>query len=208
MPASAEVIAHSPSGSCSARKCFRARLVDAFAQMQQQARLLLQPRQETLGAPRVHVGDPGHRFGQVRLVGLLDVADDAAVVAPGAGIAEELDALARRDAADQALALDVADERGHDVSVSPSTFIGPRDETLILGCAAPLSAVGEQPRHVPQAQRVVGEVVVELDEAGKDRPPDIDGARRLEAGRRRLRRVVHGDDAALIDVDRAATRAC
>ncbi len=69
------------------------RVVDAFAQMQQHARLLLEPREEPFGALRVDIGDSRHRLGQVHLVGLLHVPNDTTVVAAGAGIAEELDPL-------------------------------------------------------------------------------------------------------------------
>ena len=111
MPASAEVIAHSPPGSCSARKCFRAVWSTPSLRWSRKQRLLLEAGEEALGALGVDVRDPRHRFGQIRLVGLLHVADDPAVIAAGAGIAEELDALAGRHASDEALALDVSDER-------------------------------------------------------------------------------------------------
>ena len=64
--------------------------------------------------------------GRSSLVGLFDVADDPAVVAARSGVAEELDTLTRRHAADETLALDIADQRRHDgLGRARCTFIGP-----------------------------------------------------------------------------------
>ena len=74
--------------------------------------LLLQPGQERARVFGIDVGDAPLRLEQVGVVGLLDIAHDPAVEALDASVAAEHDPLARRHAAEQALALDVADQRG------------------------------------------------------------------------------------------------
>ena len=58
-------------------------------------------------------------------------------------------------------------------------------------------------RHPPQAQDVVREVVVQLEEAGKQRTAGGDDRHALEAGRRGLPLALHGGDLAGLDVDDA-----
>jgi len=49
-------------------------------------------------------------------------------------------------------------------------------------------------------------MIVELDQPREDRSANVDARGRLETDWRRLRRVVHCDDAALIDVNGAAAK--
>ncbi len=80
--------------------------------MQEEATvLLLQSSQERARVLRLHVGDARQGLREVGVVGLLDVAHDPAVEALHPGVAAELDPLAGGDAPEQALALDVADQR-------------------------------------------------------------------------------------------------
>ena len=53
-------------------------LVGALAQVQQEARLLLDLGEERLRVARVDVRDPAPGLGQQLVAGLLDVADDPA----------------------------------------------------------------------------------------------------------------------------------
>ena len=84
----------------------------AFAQVQQKATIFrIQAGQKMRGVLGREVGDASLRFGQIRIVGLLDVANDPAVEALDAGVAGELDALTGGNAAQQTFALDVANQR-------------------------------------------------------------------------------------------------
>ena len=83
-----------------------------LAEVQEEAAvLLLQAGQERARVLGVDVGDAPLGLGQIRVVGLFDVAHDAAVEALYAGVAAEHDPLARRHTTEQALALDIADQR-------------------------------------------------------------------------------------------------
>lgn len=182
---------------------------DALAQVQQEAAVLLaQPRQELARVPGVDVGDARVGVGQVDLPGVLDVAQDAAEEALHARIAVEHDALAGGASAQQAFALDVAHERGEQggaargVAVLADDRHRAADQPAIVRMRRPLAAILVQPGHrAPQRQRVVGEVVVQFDQAWEQRAPRVGDRRRLEAGRRRQRARARRHDAALGDVE-------
>ena len=157
--------------------------------------LLLQPGQERARVLGVHVGDAPLRLEQIRIVGLLDVAHDPAVEALYSGVAAEHDPLARRHTPEQALALDIADQRrqqrGLALRVPVLTHDRHRtaDELAVVGVVRPLAAVLEQLWHrAPQRQRVVAEVVVQLDQAWEERAAGIHRSNVVEAGGRRLAR--------------------
>ena len=139
--------------------------VGALAQVQQEARLLLDLGEERLRVARVDVGDAAAGFGQLLIARLLDVADDPAVIASDAGRAEQRDPLRGRNPADERLALDVADQRRKQVGGLADRLHRRGDELVIRGCVAPLVPVRVPLRDAPQRQRVVREVVVELDQA-------------------------------------------
>src|SRR6266568_3636609 len=84
--------------------------VHTFAQMQQETRFALEPREELLRTLGFHISDARLGFGQVLVVRLLDIAHDSTVEASDAGVAEERDPLTRRYTTDETLRLDKADE--------------------------------------------------------------------------------------------------
>src|SRR6185437_2093166 len=95
------------------------RRVDSLAQVKEKAAaLLVQSRQEGARVRRLDVGDAPVRLAEVRIVGLLDVANDPPIEPLHAGIAAQHDPLARRHTPEQALALDVADERSQQRSLA------------------------------------------------------------------------------------------
>ncbi len=179
--------------------------VQAFRQVQQVAGLLLlQARQEGLRIVRRHVGHARGNGGQGVVVGGFDVADHAPEVAPDAGLVGQRDALARRGAADQRLGLDVAADRGQQLRRGGERLHRRRDLGVVFGMAAPLPAVAELLRHLPQRQHVVGQVVVQIDQAGKYRAAGVRHRRVAEARGRRRVRLLHRDDVAVLRVDAAA----
>jgi hypothetical protein len=65
-----------------------------------------------------------------------------------------------------------------------------------------LAAILEELWHrAPEGQRVVAEMVVELDQARKERAASVDQGNILEAGGRRHGAVLDGDNGALVDVN-------
>ena len=184
------------------------RVGDAFAQVKQKAALLLlEPCQEALGILRINVVDAPLGFWQIKVVGLFDIANDAAVVALNAGVARELHALAGGDAAEQALALDIANQRSQQreptlsVGVEPQHRHRPADERTVVLVVGPLAAMLEAFRHRrPERKRVVAEMVVQLDQ------PREDGSARLHHGdagepcRGWFRAILNGDDRTFLDI--------
>jgi len=179
------------------------RLVGALAQAQQEARLLLDLGQKRLRILRVDVGDAAAGLGQQLVPGLLDVADDPAVVAPHAGRAEQRDPLGTRHAADERLALDVADERRQEVGRLADRLHRRGDEPVIGRRVAPLVAIRVRLRNVPQGQHVVGEVVVELDQAGEHGPAGLERDDVAEPLGSRVGAPGDGGDRGAGDPDRA-----
>src|SRR5262249_37918708 len=74
---------------------------------------------------------------------------------------------------------------------------------LLVALAAPLVAVAVLLGHLPEAERVVGEVVVQLDQPRIERPAGGDALDVLEAGGRSGVAGLRGDDAALLEEDGA-----
>ena len=202
MPAKRSLIAHSSGATSSARKCRRAieslplRIGHALAQVQQEAAVFLFSRVRNARASLASTSAMRPcASNSVRVVGALDVAHDAAVETLHAGIAAEHDALAGGDTAEQAFALDIADQwskqRGLALGVAVLAHDRHRtaDELAVVGVVRPLAAVLEQLRHrAPQRQRVVAEVVVQLDQAGEERAAGLDRRHILEAGGRQAER--------------------
>ena len=120
--------------------------------------------------------------GSFGVVGLLDVADDAAVVVLDPGVAREREPLAGGRAGDQAFRFDVADDRRH-VGGCVREHLHRAGDQLAVGVALrPLVAVVVLLRDVPELQRVVAEVVVQVDQARVDRPMRVERLHALEAG--------------------------
>ena len=115
---------------------------EALGEMEDQPVGLAQPREERLGiAARRRRGSAcRHRRGR-RLRRRLDVADVAAVERLDAVVAVERDALRGRDAADQALALDVADDRLGQADGLAEDRHRPADRFAVVGHDLPLPAV-------------------------------------------------------------------
>src|SRR5215210_4836649 len=57
----------------------------------------------------------------------------------------------------------------------------PANELPVVGMTAPLVAVGVEPGHPPERERVVAQVVVQVDKARVDRTPGTYHGRLLEA---------------------------
>ena len=161
---------------------------------------------ERLAALRHHVADLGPRGVQGRVVRLLGVADDALVEVLDRGRAQR-QPLGRRRARDEALAFDVADRRPDQLGHRGDDAGRTADVPPVPAGPLPLLPLGVEPRDPEQRQRVVGEVVVELDHARVDGPGDGEH-RRCGVGRGRLvrrrhvadRAVGHPDDAVRDDV--------
>ena len=138
------------------------------------------------------------RLGAGRLL-LLDVAHHPA----REGARHGRRSLDRRDPTDDRLHLGEA-QRGRR-----------RGDAQRLGRVGHVALVGRRARPLvaravgagapdPQRQRVVGEVVVQVDEARRDQAAGTDATGVAEAGRRLRRLVLHGLDPALVQVHGAA----
>ena len=178
-------------------------VVRALAQVEQQALVALEPLQELVAVLRLDVGDVRRGLRELGLVRLLDVADDALVEALDPRVARERDALRRRRPADQALALDVAHDRRHVLRRVREHLHRARDQLAVRVALGPLVAVRVLLGHVPELERVVAQVVVEVDQAGVDRPLRVDDRDFLEPGGRRVGRLLNGRDRPALHVDRA-----
>src|SRR5262249_30908965 len=101
--------------------------------------------------------------------------------AADASVAEKRDALARRDASDQAFRLDVPDERRQQRWSLAKDGHRTAHELAIVRNARPLIAIGVFLRNLPKSQGVVGEMVVEFDQPGERGPAGVDDGSVLEA---------------------------
>ena len=176
-------------------------LVRALAQVQEQAVEALEALQELRPVLGLDVGDVRARLGQLVLVGLLDVADDPLVEALDARVAGERDPLRGRRPRDEALGLDVANDRRHVLRRVREHLHRAGDELPVRVALGPLVAVRVQLRHVPELERVVAQVVVEVDQARVDRALGLEDLDALELGRRIHVRLLHSGDRALAHVD-------
>ena len=186
--------AHVPSGSCRSRKWRRAGSSVPSARCSSSRWSRASSAANLVDVGGGDVGDAARRRGQGGVVRLLDVAHDAAVEAADAGVAVERDALAGRDPGDEALGLDVAHERRDEIGRLADHLHRPADQAAVVRSGRPLAAVAERPRHLPELQAVVAQVVVQLDQARVDRAPDAYAADGLKAGRGRLIGREHGGD--------------
>ena len=182
---------------------FMGGLVGALAQVQQEARLLLDLGEERLRVARVDVGDPAPGLGQQLVAGLLDVADDPPVVTPDARSAEQRDPLRGRHAADERLALDVADERGEEVGRLADRLHRRGHELVVRSGVAPRVAVRVLLRNLPERQRVVSDVVVKFDQAGEHRSAGLERHDARETFGRRIAALGDRGDRGVRDPDRA-----
>ena len=133
---------------------------------------------------------------------LLDVDDPhEPAVDRARGVRRALD---HRRAADQRLDLDVLDSAS--AAACPSTLAGHEIEVPYSGASALVGPavvvlVGDAGR-LPQRQRVVGQVRVQVDQARVDQRAGVDPLGGREAGRRRAARRLHGGQAPVVaDVD-------
>ena len=183
MPVSAPVIAHLLPWILSARKWSRA--AASVPSLRWRRKQLwrsrrARKRRASLASTSAILASAS---GMVGIVRLLDVSNDPPVIPAPAVIAEELDALARRDGPEEALALDVADDRGQQVRRLAEDRHRPGHEAAVLRRASPLVPIRELLRDLPEAQGVVAQVIVELDQAGKDRSAGRDHRNRLRSRR-------------------------
>ena len=206
IPASELVTAQSPFGPWSARKCARAlSSVPSLRCRSRQSRLSRRFR-NFVAVLGLDVGDVRGRFGKVVLVRLLDVPDDPLVEALDAGVAGERDSLSGRRPGDEALGLDVANDRRHVLGRVREHLHRAGDELPVRVALGPLVAVRVQLRHVPELERVVAQVVVEVDQARVDRALGLENLDALEPGRRIHGRLLHRDDRAGAHVDDSVRR--
>ena len=178
-------------------------VVGALTQVQQQAVEAVQALQELLAVLRLDVGDVRRRLGELGLVRLLDVPDDALVEALDPREARERDPLRRGRPADQALALDVAHDRRHVLGRVREHLHRARDQLAVRVALGPLVAVRVPLGDVPELERVVAQVIVEVDQPRVDRPVRVGDDDVLEPGRRRGGCLLHRSDRSALDVDDA-----
>ena len=106
-------------------------VVDAFAQVQERRLAPLE-----LGEERrrfFDIGNVGDRFGHLVVVGLLDVANDAAVLVPDAVLIDERDALRRRYAASSSTGLGVPHDSLDGAAHGPEDCMGPEISLALSG---------------------------------------------------------------------------
>ena len=178
--------------------------IGALAQVEQEARGLRQPREESAGVRGVDIGNARCGVGEVGVARLLDVADDPEVVALDPGVAVQGNALRGGRSAEQALHLDVAHHRLGQAGRTSKHLHRPADEPAIDRPRGPPVAVGIRVGHVPQAQGVVAEMVVQLDQARVDRAAGGDARGGLEPRGDGCPGFGHCRDRAATDVHRAA----
>ena len=148
---------------------------------------------------QLQVGYVGGRVRQLRVAALLDVAHDP-VVELEAAADLRLDPLAGGRAADHRLGLDVADQRARGLERAGDRLDRLRDLGRVAR-RAPLAAVVVALGQRPQRADVVGEVVVEVDQAGVDRALGVDHRGAGEGGRQLVAVLDDVGDAAAADRD-------
>ena len=173
---------------------------EPFGEVEDQLVRLLEAGQEVLGLGRLDVGDLRQRVVEVDLARVLDVADVAAIELLDPVVAVERDALRGRHARHEALALDIADDRLGQAEGLAEDRHRAADRLAVGLDAGPLAAVLVDLERRPERQRVVAQVVVELDQPGVDRALGGDARRAIEAGGRGRSVVLDADDPVVGDV--------
>ena len=161
---------------------------EPFGEVEDQLVRLVEAGQEVLGLGRLDVGDLRQRIVEVHLARVLDVADVAAVELLDPVVAVQRDALRGRHARHEALALDIADDRLRQAEGLAEDRHRAADRLAVRLDARPLAAVLVDLERRPERQRVVAQVVVELDQPGVDRALGGDArraSRSRAAGRQR-----------------------
>ncbi len=79
----------------------------------------------------------------------------------------------------------------------------PGDQLAVRVALSPLVAIREALRHVPELDRVVAQVVVQVDQPGVDRPLRLQHLQAVEAVGCRRSGLLHRDDRASADIDDA-----
>jgi hypothetical protein len=144
-------------------KVLMRRRVGSFAEVQEQTRTTIEPGEELASVFGFDIQDMSSGFWQAGVAGRFDIANQAAVVPDDAFIAGERDALAGSDSAQQAAAFDIAND-GLNVTGRLSEDVHRTSDQLVVFLnGGPLITVVERSRHAPQGERVVAEMVVQLD---------------------------------------------
>jgi hypothetical protein len=178
----------------------------AFTQVQQKATIRIQGGWEMSGILRHGSGDASLRFGQIRIIGLLDVANDP-TEALDSSVAGEPDALTGGNAAQQAFALDVANQRRQKRELTVRPYTGREQSwttdqrTIIALWFGPLPAMFEAfGNRRPQRERIITEMIVEFDQTRENCPAGLNNRHARETRRRGLRAILNRNNAAFLDI--------
>src|SRR5262249_29136176 len=185
------------------------RICHAFAQVEQKAAIfLLESGEKGLGVLRFQVGYARLGLQQIGFVGLLHIAHKPAIKTLDARVTGEADALACGHTAEKEFAFDVTHQcrkqRRLAVSVPILADHGhrPTDHWSIVFMVRPLAAMFKLLRNwSPEGQGVIAEMIVQVDQAGKDRTSGLNDCNVCKPGWRRLSAILDRNDVALVDVD-------
>src|SRR5215510_12225494 len=178
------------------------RRVRAFAQMEQKAALSQQSLMKFFDIGGFNVRYFGGCFGQIGLVGLFDISYNASVIAARAGIAEQLNSLTGSYTSKQALTLDIADNSRQQARCLADHLHRAADQLAVFRYAGPGVAIGVLLWHIPESKPVVAQMIVEFDQAGKDRSAGWHHLNVFESARRRSALWHNRRDSSFFDIHR------
>src|SRR5215510_3984126 len=145
------------------------RLVRAFAEVKEKAALSQQSLMKFFDVGGFNVRYFSDCFRQVGLVRLFDIPHNASVIPARAGVAEQLNSLTGGYTSKHALTLDTAYDSRQQVRRVAEHLHGAADQLAVFRRARPGVAVSVLLRHIPEPKPVVAQMIMEFDQARKDR---------------------------------------
>lgn len=181
----------------------RAAVSSSFAQMQQHAGSLVELVFELRPVRRAYIGNARAGAGKRLVAGIVYDAHRRAVGGLHI-VALERNALAGGNSPEQALGLGVARNRCQEPRIARARDRGhrPRHMRLVIGIVLPLPAIGEFLRHAPKLERVVTEMIVQLDQAREDDPCGVHRCCVGKSGGWRRGSIRYRRDRVTVDIDR------
>src|SRR5215510_8292233 len=178
------------------------RLVRAFAQVEQKAARCEQSLMKFFDVGGFNVRYFSGCLRQFRLVRLFNISYNASVIAARAGIAEQLNSLTGSYTSKQALTLDITDNSRQQARCLADHLHRAADQLAVFRYAGPGIAIGVLLGHIPESKPVVAQMIVELDQTGKDRAAGWHHLNIFESARRRSALWHNRRDGSFFDIHR------